>query len=130
MDQPLLRTGAAGTVILEQALLAVKPDTEAAFLAAFAEAEPILARQRGYRGHRLLRQCAGETPGPRFLLLVAWERLEDHTDGFRRGPDYPRWRDLLHRFYEPFPEVGHFEAVARGGGDVPDLRERTVTDRT
>ena len=116
-------------MILEHALLDVGPGTEATFLAAFAEAAPILARQRGYRGHRLLRQRTGEAPGPRFLLLVTWERLEDHTEGFRGGPDYGRWRDLLHRFYDPFPEVGHFEAVAPAAAGVPDLTDPAVSER-
>jgi heme-degrading monooxygenase HmoA len=28
-------------------------------------------------------------------------------------PGYQRWRELLHRFYEPFPLVEHFEQVER-----------------
>ena len=46
-----------------------------------------------------------------FLLLVEWDRLEDHTVGFRGSADYQKWRELLHRFYEPFPLVEHFELV-------------------
>jgi hypothetical protein len=46
-----------------------------------------------------------------FLLLVEWDRLEDHTIGFRGSPDYLQWRELLHRFYEPFPLVEHFEHI-------------------
>ena len=44
----------------------------------------------------------------RFLLLVRWETLEHHTQGFRGSPDYQRWKALLHHFYDPFPEVLHF----------------------
>lgn len=102
-------------MVLEQAILDVVPGRQDAFLAAFATAAPILARQRGYRGHRLLRRCVGEGSGARFLLLVSWERLEDHTEGFRGGPDYPHWRELLHEFYDPFPTVEHFEATEIGG---------------
>jgi hypothetical protein len=39
--------------------------------------------------------------------------LEDHTDGFRRSPEYEEWRRLLHHFYDPFPAVEHFALVAR-----------------
>ena len=46
-----------------------------------------------------------------FLLLVEWERLEDHTEGFRGSAAYAEWRRLLHRFYDPFPVVEHFERV-------------------
>ena len=45
------------------------------------------------------------------LLLVRWERLEDHDPGFRGSPEYRRWRELLHGFYEPFPVVEHFHEV-------------------
>jgi heme-degrading monooxygenase HmoA len=46
------------------------------------------------------------------LLLVVWRRLEDHTEGFRRSPEYEQWRQLLHHYYEPFPTVEHFALVA------------------
>ena len=45
-----------------------------------------------------------------FLLLVEWERLEDHTEGFRGSTAYEEWRAALHHFYDPFPIVEHFEA--------------------
>jgi heme-degrading monooxygenase HmoA len=49
----------------------------------------------------------------RYLLLVSWERLEDHTEGFRKSPEYEEWRRLLHHFYDPFPTVEHFSLVAQ-----------------
>jgi len=45
------------------------------------------------------------------VLLVRWETLEDHTEGFRGSDAYAEWRRLLHHFYDPFPTVQHFEAV-------------------
>ena len=42
--------------------------------------------------------------------MVEWERLEDHTEGFRGSAEYSRWRRLLH-FYNPFPTVQHFTSV-------------------
>jgi heme-degrading monooxygenase HmoA len=45
----------------------------------------------------------------RFLFLVRWQALEDHTRGFRGSLNYERWKALLHHFYDPFPEVLHFE---------------------
>jgi heme-degrading monooxygenase HmoA len=44
------------------------------------------------------------------LILVEWQRLEDHTDGFRGSAADQQWRRLLHRFYDPFPMVvDHYE---------------------
>ncbi len=95
-------------MILESAPLDVIPGREAEFEAAFAEAQQIIAAMPGYIGHSLTR-CV-ERPS-RYLLLVEWERLEDHTEGFRGSPDYQRWRALLHHFYDPFPRVEHYRPV-------------------
>jgi heme-degrading monooxygenase HmoA len=95
-------------VILEHAELSVRPGREAAFEAAFAEARPLIAGMPGFVDLTLSR-CL-ERPST-YLLLVQWERLEDHTEGFRGSPEYQRWRALLHSFYEPFPTVEHFATV-------------------
>ena len=92
-------------MILESALLDVKPGEEAAFEAAINEARPLIAATPGFRSIAV-RRCL-ETP-TRYLLLVEWEKLEDHTIGFRQSARYEKWRALLHRFYDPFPRVEHF----------------------
>ncbi|HVM10786.1 MAG TPA: antibiotic biosynthesis monooxygenase [Acidimicrobiales bacterium] len=104
-------------MILEHALLDVRPGEEAAFEAAFAQARPLIASQPGFVSLRIER-CIEHSA--RYLLLVEWDSLEAHTEGFRRSPEYERWRELLHRFYDPFPEVTHFEEVVfEGDGDRP-----------
>ena len=95
-------------VVLEHAVLTVVPGREAEFEQAFAEATELIARAPGFRSLRLAR-CV-EVPN-RFLLLVEWEHLEDHTEGFRTSTDYERWRELLHHFYDPFPTVDHYREV-------------------
>jgi heme-degrading monooxygenase HmoA len=47
----------------------------------------------------------------KYVLLVQWQKVEDHTVGFRQSPQYQEWKRLLHHFYEPFPTVGHYEPV-------------------
>jgi heme-degrading monooxygenase HmoA len=98
-------------VILEHALLPVIPGREADFEAAFARARPIIAAARGCLDVSLSR-CL-EQPSS-YLLLVQWDRLEDHTDGFRGSPAYQQWQELLHHFYDPFPTVEHFVTVESG----------------
>jgi heme-degrading monooxygenase HmoA len=93
-------------MILEVAILNVRDGTFEAFEAAFCEASPILASIPGYLSHEL-RRCI-ETPS-RYILLVHWRRLEDHTVGFRQSTEYQRWRTLLHHFYDPFPTVEHYD---------------------
>ena len=92
-------------MILESAMLSVKPGQNAAFEAAMAEARPLIAASPGFLGIEV-RPCL-ERPG-NYLLLVRWARLEDHTEGFRGSDRYEQWRALLHHFYDPFPIVEHF----------------------
>ena len=44
----------------------------------------------------------------RYLLLVQWQTLADHTVGFRGSTAYQDWKALLHAFYDPFPTVEHY----------------------
>ena len=95
-------------MIMEHALLSVRPGEERAFETAFAEAKSIIASIPGFRRLTLSR-CLER--GSTYLLLVDWQRLEDHTVGFRESAQYQQWRSLLHHFYEPFPTVEHYEEV-------------------
>jgi heme-degrading monooxygenase HmoA len=95
-------------VILEHALLSVKSDETTEFETAFALASEYIAGTPGFRGLSLSRCLEREDV---YLLLVEWERLEDHTEGFRGSPAYEQWRRLLHHFYEPFPTVEHYTEV-------------------
>ena len=95
-------------MITEHAILPVIPGREEAFEAAFAEARPIISSMTGFRSLTLSRSL--ETSNE-YLLLVEWNTLEDHTVGFRGSPEYQRWRELLHHFYDPFPTVEHFVTI-------------------
>jgi heme-degrading monooxygenase HmoA len=92
-------------MILEVAILDIKPDLANHFEPAFKIASAIIAAMPGYISHELQR-CL-ETPN-RYILLVRWQTLEDHTIGFRQSSNYQEWRSLLHHFYDPFPTVEHY----------------------
>ena len=101
--------GHDGPVILEHALLDVRPGQADDFQQAFARAKTIIAGMPGFGGLTLSR-CRERPDG--FLLLVHWDSVEAHTVGFRQSPRYQEWRRLLHAFYDPFPTVEHFDEVA------------------
>ena len=97
-------------VILEVAILDLKPGVADEFEAAFKVASKIIAAVPGYVSHDLqhcLENC------DRYILLVHWQKLEDHTIGFRQSPEYQEWRSLLHHFYDPFPTVEHYQMVIK-----------------
>ncbi|MEO6115239.1 MAG: antibiotic biosynthesis monooxygenase [Pseudolysinimonas sp.] len=97
-------------MITEHALLSVIPGRETDFEAAFAEARQLIASTPGFIELSLSRSL--ETPNE-YLFLVTWESVEAHSVGFRGSPQYARWAELLHHFYEPFPVVEHFVEVGR-----------------
>ena len=92
-------------MVLEVAVLNVKPGQEPAFEAAMRSARPLIEVTPGFAGMDV-RRCI-ETPN-RYLLSVSWQTLEDHTVGFRQSDRYQHWRALLHHFYDPFPTVEHY----------------------
>jgi heme-degrading monooxygenase HmoA len=95
-------------MVLEVAILDVRPGQGPDFEEAFGIAEAIVESSPGYERHEI-RRCL-ETPG-RYVLLVWWRDLESHTVGFRESAPYQEWKRLLHNFYDPFPTVEHYVAL-------------------
>jgi len=95
-------------MILEAVFLFVKPDLSNQFEKDFVKASQYIASIQGYLGHRLEKCLELEH---KYLLLVDWNSLEDHTVGFRNSEAYLEWKQILHHYYEPFPVVEHFENV-------------------
>ena len=94
--------------VLEVAMLDVIEGKNQEFEQAFELAAPIIASMSGYIRHEL--QCCIKNSN-KYVLLVWWETLEDHTLGFRKSLEYQRWKDLLHKFYDPFPTVLHYQKI-------------------
>ena len=92
-------------MILEHAVLNIKPGQAKAFEAAMAQARTLIESSPGFQKMEL-RACA-ETRD-RYLLLVWWNTIEAHTQGFRNSAAYAEWCELTHKFYAPFPTVQHY----------------------
>ncbi|EHQ29859.1 antibiotic biosynthesis monooxygenase family protein [Mucilaginibacter paludis] len=95
-------------MILEVAILQVKANQAANFEHDFNIASQYISSIPGYLRHNL-QKCI-EQPN-KYILLVEWNTLEDHTIGFRQSAAYQNWKQLLHHYYDPFPTVEHFESV-------------------
>lgn len=92
-------------MVLEVAILQIKPELIEQFEPAFREASKIISKMKGYINHELQKCLEDEY---KYILLVRWETLEDHVKGFRESEEYKEWKGLLHHFYEPFPVVEHY----------------------
>ncbi len=95
-------------MIVEQGILSVIHGRETEFEVAMGEAQTIISAMPGFR--RLQVSRGVEQPST-YLLVVEWDTLEHHTEGFRGSPEYATWRAMLHHFYEPFPVIAHFEPL-------------------
>jgi heme-degrading monooxygenase HmoA len=96
-------------MILECAHMQVRDGQSVAFEGAFAEA-PGDHRLDARLPLRTRCSAASRRPG-HYLLLVEWDTVADHEEGFRKSPQYQRWKQLLHHFYDPFP---HRAALREG----------------
>ena len=95
-------------MITEIALLNIKTNESDSFEKAFEKAKVIISSMKGYIEHELLK-CMEEAD--KYLLVVRWETLEGHTEGFRKSEGYKEWKALLHHYYDPFPTVEHYKKI-------------------
>lgn len=96
-------------MILEVADIRIHPGRQTDFeKAAHHGLETVLSKAKGFRTYEVRRSI--ETP-ERFILLIHWETLEDHTVGFRTSPAYDAWRAIIGPFFAQPPFVEHFTVV-------------------
>jgi heme-degrading monooxygenase HmoA len=94
-------------VILERAIFQVTPGSEADFEAAMDQAKDVISQSGGFQSFRLQRGI--EQPST-YLLLIEWDTVEDHMQGFRESELFVRWRELIGPYFAAAPEVEHYTA--------------------
>jgi heme-degrading monooxygenase HmoA len=98
-------------MILEIADIRIAPGKSADFETAVRTGvETVIAQAKGFRGYKVNRGV--ESPD-RYVLMIYWQTLEDHTVAFRQGPLFPQWRALVGPFFAAPPAVEHFELVVK-----------------
>ncbi len=97
-------------MVTEIAEITVSSESAEEFPAAFELASTYLSQAAGFRGAQLTRSI--ETPS-RFILMVQWETMADHTEGFRRSPAFDQWRAVVGPFFAEPPRVEHVEVLRR-----------------
>jgi heme-degrading monooxygenase HmoA len=98
-------------MILEVADLRIEPGRQAEFEPALRHGvDSVISQARGFRGFKVNHSI--ESP-ERYLLMIFWDTLEDHTVHFRGGPLFPQWRAIVGPFFATPPQVEHFELLAK-----------------
>ena len=98
-------------MILELADIRIPPGKNAEFDAAIRRGvETVISQSPGFRGYKVNKGV--ESP-ERYILMIYWDTLEDHTLRFRGGPLFPQWRAIVGPYFAQPPVVEHFELVAK-----------------
>jgi heme-degrading monooxygenase HmoA len=98
-------------MIYEFADITIKNGSAACVEITVEQAVPLFKSASGCLSMRLERSI--ETP-LRYLIVVGWATLEDHTVGFRTSADYQIWRNLVDEYFDGAPVVQHTQVAASG----------------
>lgn len=97
-------------MILELADIRIQPGKQAEFDAAIQRGvEQIISKAKGFIGYQV--QKGIESP-ERYLLMIRWQTLENHTVDFRESPAFQEWRAIVGPFFAAPPAVEHFALLA------------------
>lgn len=98
-------------MILELADIRIHPGQQAAFAEAIQRGVvTVISRAKGFKGYKVNHGI--ESP-ERYVLMIFWETLEDHTVAFRQGPLFAEWRAIVQPFFAAPPVVEHFTLLAK-----------------
>jgi heme-degrading monooxygenase HmoA len=98
-------------LILELADIRIHPGQQADFAEAIQRGvTTVIARAQGFKGYKVNHGI--ESP-ERYVLMIFWETLEDHTVAFRQGPLFAEWRAIVQPFFAAPPVVEHFTLLAK-----------------
>jgi heme-degrading monooxygenase HmoA len=95
-------------MVLEVALIDVRPGSGEQFAAAYAEGRKLL---EGTPGCHSIRMTRGIESPSRFVLLVEWDSIDAHEQNFRATDRFVRWRELIGPHFARPPHVEHFADV-------------------
>ena len=102
-------------MILEVADIRIRAGEQAAFNNAIRHGvETVIAKAKGFRGYRVSQGV--ESPA-RYLLMIFWDTLENHTVDFRQSSAFTEWRTIVGPFFAEPPQVEHFTSVAASTGE-------------
>ncbi len=98
-------------MILEIADIRIPPGKQDEFDRAIQHGlDTVISKAQGFRGYKV--NHGVESP-ERYILMIYWNSLEDHTVAFRQGPLFAQWRAIVGPYFAQPPVVEHFTLVAK-----------------
>lgn len=93
-------------MILELADIRIHPGQQAAFDVAIQRGvDEVISKALGFQGYTVNK---GIDSPERYVLMIFWETLENHTVDFRESPAFLQWRAIVGLFFAAPPVVEHF----------------------
>lgn len=98
-------------MILELADIRIHAGQQAAFDLAIARGlDEVISTAIGFRGYKINKGI--ESP-ERYVLMIFWDTLENHTVDFRESPAFLQWRAIVGPFFASPPVVEHFTLLGK-----------------
>ncbi|MES2047822.1 MAG: antibiotic biosynthesis monooxygenase [Pseudomonadota bacterium] len=98
-------------MILELADIRIQAGQQAAFDEAIQRGlDEVISKARGFRGYKVNKGI--ESP-ERYVLMIFWDTLENHTIDFRESPAFVQWRAIVGPFFAVPPVVEHFSLLGK-----------------
>ena len=98
-------------MILEHCDLEIDPAKQQEFEEAILRGvQTVISKAKGFRGFKVNHSL--ETPS-RYLLLIYWDTLENHTVDFRGSEAFADWRAIVGPFFVKPPHVEHMTLVGK-----------------
>ena len=98
-------------MILELADIRIQPGKQAEFDAAIQRGvEQVISKAKGFQGYKVNKGI--ESPD-RYVLMIFWDTLENHTGDFRQSPAFQEWRTIVGPYFAVPPTVEHFTLLTK-----------------
>ncbi|MEJ8859242.1 antibiotic biosynthesis monooxygenase family protein [Variovorax robiniae] len=103
-------------MILEVADIRIKPGQQASFETAVQFGlDTVIAKSKGFRSYQVRHSIESSD---RYVLMLEWDTLEDHTIGFRGSPAFAEWRSIVADFFAQPPFTEHFNLAFKSAANV------------
>ena len=98
-------------MILEHCDIEIDPAKQKEFEEAILRGvDTVISKAKGFKGYKVNHSL--ETPA-RYLLLIYWDTLENHTVDFRGSDSFADWRAIVGPFFVKPPHVEHMTLVGK-----------------
>lgn len=98
-------------MILELADIRIHPGQQSEFDAAITRGvEEVISKAKGFIKFQVNKGI--ESP-ERYVLMIFWETLENHTVDFRESAAFLEWRGIVGSYFAVPPTVEHFTLLAK-----------------